>query len=52
MSPEQMQKFRAALTAGKVAPEKVSDEYAFQRAWNEGIEFAERQLQKILSEQK
>jgi hypothetical protein len=52
MSPEQMQKFRNALTAGKVRPEKVSTEYAFQRAWNEGIEFAERQLHKILAEQK
>lgn len=48
MSKEQLQQLRDALKAGKVAPEKVSDEYAFQRAWNEGIEFAERQLNKIV----
>ena len=48
MNDEQLQKFRDALKAGKVAPERVSEEYAFQRAWNEGIEFAERQIDKIL----
>jgi hypothetical protein len=51
MSQEQLQAFREVLRAGKVSPEKVSTEYAFQRAWNEGIEFAERQLAKVLAEQ-
>jgi hypothetical protein len=48
MTPEQLQELRDALKAGKVAPDKVSNEWAFQRAWNEGIEFAERQLEKIV----
>lgn len=47
MSDEQLQQFRQALKDGKVAPEKVSEEYAFQRAWNEGIEYAKRQADKI-----
>lgn len=47
MTAQQLERYREVLRAGKVAPDKVSEEYAFQRAWNEGIEFAERQLDKI-----
>jgi hypothetical protein len=48
LPPSQLQQIREALKAGKVSPEKVSTEYAFQRAWNEGIEFAERQIDRIV----
>ncbi len=37
---------RAALLAGKVSPDRVSPEWAFQRAWNEGIDFSVRQLER------
>lgn len=37
----------AALLAGKVKPERVSQEWAFQRAWNEGIDFSLRQIKRI-----
>ena len=51
MSEEQLQQLRGMLQAGKVKPEFVSTEYAFQRAWNEGIAFAERQIDKIATQQ-
>jgi hypothetical protein len=38
---------KSALLAGKVRPEKVSEKYEFQRAWNDGIDFALRQIQQI-----
>lgn len=47
MTPISIQPLRDALKAGKVAPDKLSDEWVFQRGWNEGIEFAERQMDKI-----
>jgi len=41
------EEIRAALLAGKVKPERVSDKWEYQRAWNDGIEFALRQIQQI-----
>lgn len=50
MTEEQINEYRKRLSLGKVDPDKVSTEYAFQRAWNEGISFAERQLEAVLKE--
>jgi hypothetical protein len=41
------EEIKAALLAGKVKPEKVSDQWAYQRAWNDGIDFALQQIEKI-----
>ncbi|BEV44785.1 hypothetical protein [Afipia carboxidovorans] len=48
MTEQQLAEFRRRLSNGKVSPDKVSTEWAFQRAWNEGIEFCERQLEAVL----
>jgi hypothetical protein len=48
MTDEQLSEYRRRLTDGKVKPEKISPDYAFHRAWNEGIEFSERQLDSVL----
>lgn len=48
MTEEQLIEYRRRLEIGKVKPDKVSQEYAFHRAWNEGIEFSERQLELVL----
>lgn len=48
MTEQQLADFRRRLSNGKVSPDKVSTEWAFQRAWNEGIEFCERQLDSVL----
>lgn len=45
-----IEEIKAAILAGKVNPERVSTEWAFQRAWNEGIDFALRQIEKIEKE--
>jgi hypothetical protein len=42
-----LESIKAALLAGKVKPERVSDKWEYQRAWNDGIEFALRQIQQI-----
>jgi hypothetical protein len=39
------------LTAGKVADEKTSPDRVFLRGWNDGVAFAENQLDKILKGQ-
>jgi hypothetical protein len=36
----------AAIKAGKVKPERLSEHWVFQRGWNEGIEFALMQIRK------
>ena len=41
------EEIKAALMAGKVRPEKVSEKWAYQRAWNDGIDFALQQIEKI-----
>jgi uncharacterized protein YeaC (DUF1315 family) len=48
MTPEQLQALRDALIAGKVPDEKTSPDRAFLRGWNEGVAFAEMQIDKIL----
>lgn len=51
MTEQQIAEYRRRLTSGKVKPDKVSQDYAFQRAWNEGVEFCERQLDAVLKDQ-
>src|SRR4051812_48805640 len=46
MTPEQLQALRDALIAGKVPDEKTSPDRAFLRGWNEGVAFAEMQIEK------
>lgn len=49
MSEEQLRLFREVLRLGRTTPDKGTD-YAFRRGWNEGIEYAQRHLEKILSD--
>lgn len=51
MTAEQLQALRDALRAGKVADEKLSPERAFLRGWNNGVEFAENQIDKIFGKE-
>lgn len=52
MSPEeQLQALRAALKAGRVADEKASPDRPFLRGWNDGVEFAENQIDKIFGKE-
>jgi hypothetical protein len=37
----------AVLLAGKVNPEKLSEQWVYQRAWNDGIDFAMQQIGRI-----
>lgn len=37
----------AALVAGKVKPERVSEQWVYQRAWNDGIDFALGQIRRL-----
>lgn len=37
----------AALLAGKVKPERLSEQWAYQRAWNDGIDFSLKQIDGI-----
>jgi hypothetical protein len=39
-----------ALRAGKVKPERVSDQWVYQRAWNDGIDFALTQIARVEKE--
>lgn len=43
---------RTAILAGRVRPERLSDEWVFQRGWNDGIDFAVRQAAEWLKEWK
>lgn len=47
MTADLFASIRAKLIAGKVHPDKVSNEWAFQRAWNEGIDFSLREIGKV-----
>lgn len=38
--------WKQALLAGKVRPEKLSDKWAYQRAWNDGIDWSIAQIEK------
>ncbi|MBN9601829.1 MAG: hypothetical protein J0G33_02745 [Afipia felis] len=48
MTEEQLAEYRRRLADAKVKPDKINPDYAFHRAWNEGLEFSERQLDAVL----
>lgn len=50
MSEDQFNRLIAAITAAKVRPDKLSDEWVYQRAWNDGLDFALRQANIIKGE--
>ncbi|PDT71720.1 hypothetical protein CO683_00745 [Bradyrhizobium ottawaense] len=35
------------LRAGKVSPERLSEQWVYQRAWNDGIDFALAQINRL-----
>lgn len=35
------------LRAGKVKPERLSEQWVYQRAWNDGIDFALQQISRL-----
>jgi hypothetical protein len=37
----------ADIRAGKVKPERLSEQWVYQRAWNDGIDFALAQVGKL-----
>lgn len=43
----QMETLKAQIQLGKVKPEKVHPEWAFQRAWNEALAWVEQQISMI-----
>ena len=49
MTPENLQALRDVLKAGKVPDERLQpqERRAFLRGWNEGVAFAEMQVEKI-----
>lgn len=47
MTPEQLAEYRQLLVAGKVADDKLSEQRAFLRGWNEGVAFAELMLKHV-----
>lgn len=51
MTRDELEMIERALLAGKVAPEKVSTEYAFQRAWNEGVDWSRDQIKRLFKNQ-
>lgn len=48
MTDEQLAEYRRRLAGAKVQPDKMNIDYAFHRAWNECLEFSERQLEAVL----
>ena len=49
MTESEMEMIEQALLAGKVTTEKVSTEYAFQRAWNEGVDWSRGQIKRFFA---
>lgn len=50
MTPDQLQQYRDLLAKGKFDPDKRSDQYPYQRGVNDGVAFAEAQLDKVLKD--
>lgn len=47
MSPEQTQLLKSQIALAKVHPSRVSEQYVYQRAWNDALEFVERSISEI-----
>lgn len=52
MEKEQLQAIRDALAAGRLADDDKTLVYEFRRGWNEGVEFAQNQINRILKDKK
>jgi hypothetical protein len=50
MTPADLENLKALLTAGKFNPDKTTQDYAFQRGWNEAIDWAVTQSGKLVVE--
>lgn len=50
MTPQQLQQYRDLLASGRVPDNRLSDTRVFYRGWNEGVDYAERMLRKVLGE--
>lgn len=46
MTPDQLQRYRESLAAGKFDPDRRAEQYEFQRGWNAALEFAEQKLKQ------
>lgn len=51
MSPEDVKKLRNALRAGRIPADDTSLKYEFRKGWNEGVEFAQNQMDKIFGKE-
>lgn len=47
MTPEQVQQLRGLLKLGRIPDNDPSLKYEFRKGWNDGVAFAENQLDKI-----
>jgi hypothetical protein len=51
MTETKIQPLRDALKAGKVASNSKTLEYEYRRGWNDGIEYALMQIDKIFGKE-
>lgn len=51
MTLEQLQALRSALNKGRVPDDKASPDRVFLRGWNDGVEFAQNQIDKIFGKE-
>ena len=47
MTPDNWQALKDRIAAGKVRPDRVHAEYAYQRAWNDALAWVEEQMETI-----
>lgn len=47
---DRLEKLKQIIASAKVKPDRVHPDWAFHRAWNEALEFVERQIQSIEGE--
>jgi hypothetical protein len=50
-APEQLQTLRDALKAGRLKEDDPTLKYGFRQGWNEGVEFAQNQVNKIFGKE-
>jgi hypothetical protein len=51
VTDEQIQELRKALAAGRIKDDDPSLRYEFRRGWNDGVEFAQNQVDKIFGKE-
>jgi len=47
VTPDNWQALKDRIAAGKVRPDRVHAEYAYQRAWNDALAWVEEQMETI-----